>query len=118
MSRLSETSSILNSPKPQIASEAGDRKASQKAKGKQPEKAVSKEAETLTSTHRASLYLDPSKSAFAKVLDERVAKLAASVPSDMEIKPPKASAIVSTFFKDNDADLAALLRKHFEAKNS
>ena len=116
MSRLSETSSILNSPKPQIASEAGDRKTPMKKDDRKAEPATESSASKSTTTHRASLYFDPSKSAFAKVLDERIAKILSSVPADMDNKAPKGSAILSAFFKENDAVLADLLRKHF-AKN-
>ena len=118
MSRLSETSNILKSPKAHIASEAGDRKPAkqnvQRKVKEEPavEKPIASGPKTLGAVHRVNLYFDTEKSAFGQVLDDRLTKLSESVPSDLGIKAPKGSAVVSSFFKENDAELAELLKKH------
>ena len=114
MSRIGKTKDVLSRPKSEVAAEAGDRLLAEKKTPNMQVSAPKKSVVVGTQKpilHRASLSFDPSKTAFGASLDGFMDEIEKKTRG-LGVKGPKATAVLSRFFIDNDEALADLLSKH------
>lgn len=118
MSRIGKTKDVLSRPKSEVAAEAGDRLlATAKRQATPAPKTVPAkpkiEASTKATIHRTSLSFDASKTAFGASLDSFMIEIEKNTQG-LGVKGPKATAVLSRFFSDNDEELAKLLSNHLQ----
>lgn len=122
MSRIGKTKGVLSRPKSEVAAEAGDRLlADAKRETKREPAPVDSKAPAVAppkgTVHRTSLSFDSSKTAFGASLDLFMLEIEKNTQG-LGVKGPKATAVLSKFFADNDEELAQLLKNHFKTIRS
>ena len=115
MSRIGKTKDVLSRPKLEVAAEAGDKlmKDTPPKVNTAPLSKTKPAQETAKPTvHRTSLSFDSAKTSFGGELDAFMVEIENNTKG-LGVKGPKATAILSRFFSDNDEELAKILKNHF-----
>lgn len=118
MSRIGKTKDVLSRPRSEVAAEAGDRilADAQRKQIPEPKPIVQKpkvEGSQKATIHRTSLSFDASKTGFGSALDDFMLEIEKNTQG-LGVKGPKATAVLSRFFADNDDELSKLLINHFK----
>ena len=118
MSRIGKTKDVLSRPRSEVAAEAGDRirADAQRKQSPEPKPIAQKpkgEGSGKATIHRTSLSFDASKTSFGSALDNFMLEIEKNTQG-LGVKGPKATAVLSRFFADNDDELSKLLTNHFK----